>query len=256
MNRPSTALALATAVTLSLWALMPVISLAPACIMMAKAQAATQPSLSPAANPIRRPLEGLAAEDAPTRERAREQLMAISRGDLPLLRQAVADLSPLLPAQAILLREVVTQAYLASDAYEGDPHTGFLGISMVPVEMPQEHSTDPDLALGVMVSERIIGFDAYRALQDGDVILSVDEFQIRRPEDVRLAVGARKPGGVCRVRVLRHGRAINTTLRISPRPVIADQGRLQLEEFIRQRQLRADDYFDREFLPLLPRERI
>src|SRR5689334_16743687 len=94
---------------------------------------ATLPTSRPAADlaSIRHLLAQLASDNFGVRESARIALMGLDRADLPTLREAVKQSLPLEPSQAIVLRDIVTQAYLSGDPYDkAQGSQGFLGISL------------------------------------------------------------------------------------------------------------------------------
>ena len=111
----------------------------------------------------------LADVDPVVRDKAREQLMGLSRDDLAKLLDVVRAAGPPVPDQAAVLRDVVCHAYLVAEPYAGagDPVAGrpmyFMGVRCVP-DGPR---------LGVPVAERWPGFPAYRCVRDGDMILGV-----------------------------------------------------------------------------------
>src|SRR5579864_1187552 len=76
--------------------------------------------------------DDLASTDVGVRETARLSLMRLRREDLPALRTLVQKARPLRPAQAAVLREIVQEIFLASETYERDAKTGFLGVIMDP----------------------------------------------------------------------------------------------------------------------------
>ena len=126
----------------------------------------------------------LASPDAGVREAAKVSLMAMGRDDVPGLRKLVEERKPLLPSQAAVLKEIVTQMYLAGDAYETAGREGFLGIRPAEVTVgvhppdpqqeapnvapvPQQHAQvapvpfgngwdlpDPNSVYGIVVMER------------------------------------------------------------------------------------------------------
>src|SRR4051794_10736025 len=137
----------------------------------------------------------LANRDASVREQAKIALMGISRDDLAQLRTLVEKNRPLAPSQAMALREIVQQVYQATESYEAvEDRPGFLGIPLPRPTMPD--GTDDDVA-GVVVTERIPGFCAYRFLQDGDVIIGmteVPERPIRTSNDLTTLISSHKGG--------------------------------------------------------------
>src|ERR1700678_2921286 len=128
---------------------------------------ATQPAEVSQAS-IARQLSALAAVDARVREQARFELMGLDPADLDALKAAAIAAAPLAPSQKEALKEIVWQVYASSLSYAADSNQGFLGLSW---------DAPPDLnvrdELGIRIEKRIPGFCSYRALEDGDIILSV-----------------------------------------------------------------------------------
>jgi hypothetical protein len=63
----------------------------------------------------------LSAAEPAVREAARSALMGMSRQDLPAFEKLVRDNVPLAPAQAAVLREIVTHVFLAGEEYPPAP---------------------------------------------------------------------------------------------------------------------------------------
>src|SRR5437660_7649051 len=81
----------------------------------ATAPATTQPAAVQSIASIKRLIAELAADNYPARDRARLALMGLQRSQLGALRDAVKQSLPLEPSQVFVLREIVTQVYLAGD---------------------------------------------------------------------------------------------------------------------------------------------
>src|SRR5438874_2391396 len=112
----------------------------------------------------------LANKDASVREQARVGLMGISRADLQTLRKLVETNRPLAPSQAMALHEIVTQVHQATEPYEAvEDRPGFLGVPLPRIASAIGlDANDDDSQAGVLVTDRIPGFCAYRFLQNGD----------------------------------------------------------------------------------------
>ena len=76
---------------------------------------------------IARLFSELASADARVREAARGSMMEGRRTDLPDIRDLVREHYPLFPSQAVVLKEIVTQMYLADAMYDTNGRDGFLG---------------------------------------------------------------------------------------------------------------------------------
>jgi hypothetical protein len=194
-------------------------------------------------------LAQLASDDAFVRDAARKAMLGMTRAQLLELRQLVAEGEARLPSQRSALSEIVRHVYLATEPYPTTPEpVAFLGLSngsggqwrLVPVGED----------VGLTFERRLLGFDAYRALEDGDVILGVEELPELRMEGQRPLDAVRhkfRPGTIIHLIVLRDDRIVRAELRLSPTPLW--QSVPGLEELSR-REMMADEYWNREFAPL------
>jgi len=201
---------------------------------------------------IKAMLGELSADSSATREAARVALMGLKRQELPLLRQAVRQSMPLDPDQVTVLRDIVTQVYLAGDLYatEGDGR-GFLGVHLPYYGHPEERSL-LSMERGVAVVSRVPGFCSYRMLQDGDVLLAMltpaGKIEISSNEQLIDAVTSARAGDTVTFEVLRQGRVLNVPITLDKKPLNLTT---QLEEFSGRRADEADEYWKRDFAPLL-----
>jgi hypothetical protein len=213
--------------------------------------AATQPDLGVPA--IKQLLSQLAADNYLTRENARVSLMGLKRTELPALRDAVRQSLPLVPSQVTVLREIVTQIYLAGDLYIADDDgRGFLGIHLPDWSRPEERAL-LNVERGVVVVSRVPGFCAYRMLQDGDILLSMADgmggsIEFGSGEQLRQAVHSAKAGDTIRLEVLRQGQILSIPITLDLKPFNVDK---QIEEFTARRADQANDLWERDFAPLL-----
>jgi hypothetical protein len=195
----------------------------------------------------------LANRDASVRQQARVNLMGISRGDLETLRKLVETTRPLAPAQAMALREIVDQVYQSTDPYEPiEDHAGFLGVPLPPAAVVVD-GADEESQGGMLVASRIRGFCAFRFLQDGDVILAIEGHAIRTSNDLQAVIAKHKGGDVIQVEVLRGGEKIQVPLKLDTRPAWAPVPPVPglTQDTLRERQRKADEYWDKYFAPLL-----
>lgn len=226
----------------------------------AAAQKAPLPQRGPAASPeVRNLINQLGDRDANRREQARIALMGLRRDQLDGLRDTVRRLPELTPEQAEGLRDVVVHVYIAGAPLDRAPN-GFLGVRL-PVDTfdpvgPFNPNPNPDGGgepdEGALVVARIPGFAAYRYLRDGDVIVGIDgrpAGPIRTPGELKAAVTQIDPGTAVRLLVRRGGAIETVPIVIDSRPVIGDP--LETDDIIGQLAREADDYFDRQFGPLL-----
>jgi len=208
----------------------------------------------------------LSNTDAAVREQARTNLMGIARTDLEELRSLVEKNRPLAPSQAMALRDIVQQVYLATEPYEPVPdRAGFLGIPL-PTTIVMDATDEPQT--GVVVNERIPGFCAYRYLQNGDVILGVTEVPdkpFHSGGDLSEIIKGFKGGDTVHMLILRGGQQKEVPVKLDARPnwsqgpMVLIQPGVQppppqlpnVQDARRERQRKADEYWDANFAPLL-----
>ena len=218
------------------------------------AQAAAAPGPAQTLATVKTLLAQLAADDYPTRERARVELMGLSRADLDLLRDAVKQSLPLQPSQVVVLRDIVTQIYLAGDLYVAEADgKGFLGVHLPFWGHPDERGL-LNVERGVAVVSRLPGFCAYRMLQDGDVLLSLTTADGRvarfnTGQELIDAVTGVNAGQTVTFEVLRQGRVLEVPITLDRKPV--DAKAASIEEFTGRREDQVTDLWDRDFAPLL-----
>jgi hypothetical protein len=207
--------------------------------------------------------------DPAVRDAARVGLMGLPRKDLPALERLVRDSVPLVPSQAVVLREIVTQVFLSGEKYDSTSGDGFLGVKPAEVYLnfrePQLQNdgapfggvSDPGAVYGVVINERMPGFCGARMLQDGDVILSIVEranLQFRDPSGFSMAVRQMGAGQTVRFQVLRQGQIIRVPITLDPRPDDADLipgGVSRIQGLLNDRKAAADEYWEKTFAPLL-----
>jgi len=224
---------------------------------------------SPTTNPTSR-IEALFAKladrDPAARDQARLDLMELTRADLPELRRCVKEHRPLAPSQAAVLRDIVTQVYLAGERYPSVRERGFLGVQLSeggsPVVLPQDQpagaadaSSPPPI--GVIVTDRMPGLSSYRALASGDVIVGIaenPEVPIRSVENLKSVIAKFAGAQPIHLEIFRGGRVTTVAITLAARPAEVDINPANLEWFQREKQRRLDlgeDYWQREFPPLV-----
>lgn len=212
------------------------------------------------AETIQKWLNDLADAEPGVRESARDGLLRLSRADLPTLREAIRASQPLAPSQSNVLHGIVTHVYLASEEYPSEPGVGFLGVRLAEVNQNQiippqtvEFDADGKAQAGVLIRQCMPGFAAYAALREGDVVLSIgDDGEILTPtqETLVAAVSMRTPGQLLKLHLLRQGRPMDVTLRLSPRPKAAG-AQMTTEQMINERIERSEDYWKANFATLV-----
>jgi hypothetical protein len=203
----------------------------------------------------RRLVAELAANDYERRAAARMELMGFRRSDLGAIREGVRQNLPLLPSQAVVLREIVTHVYLSGDLYVIDPSVGgFLGVNL---PYPMFHPEEQNLLVldrGVPVLDRVPGFPAYRLLQNGDLLISVtvngERVEFTDPKELSATVNAIPAGHTVKLEVLRQGQLLTIPIVLSPRPLAAKPG-LSLDEFNGRRADQSKEMWERDFAPLM-----
>lgn len=246
------------------------------------ATSAAAPTTQPIAD-VQRWFDGLADADADVREASIQKLMALTRDDLPTLRQAVAATKQLELTQTTALHDIVIHVYLSGETYEANGAQGFLGLmqsndlvdGFVVVKVPEEAVAGEAAAgaerRGVPVGNRLAGFCGYGALRTGDVILAftialdlngqavapgvqpnATEFTRNLPDWATLIdVVRRIPGGThVGFDVLRQGRLMRIPIILSPRPAWAEPG-VDFEPLLLERERKSEAYWQKVFAPLV-----
>jgi hypothetical protein len=219
----------------------------------ATAPAATQPAAGQSIASIKRLIRELAADNYPARDGARLALMGLKRSELGALRDAIKQSLPLEPSQVIVLREIVTQVYLAGDLYLAEEDgMGFLGVHLPQWERPEDRAL-LSVERGVVVMGRVPGFCAFRMLQDGDVLLSMAavggvNVELSTKEQLIAAVKSVRAGERVTFEVLRQGEIRSITVTLERKPLNLEQ---QIEEFTGRRAEQAEQLWERDFAPLL-----
>jgi C-terminal processing protease CtpA/Prc len=241
-------------------------------LLLAGISLASPPTTKPVAtDQITTWFKDLANPDQAVRQKARVQLMGISREDLAKLRTIVEKSRPLAPSQAAALHDIVEQVFLAGEPYPEFPNRpGFLGVRFEnPVYMVLQGNGEQQENSGVVVAACIPGFCANQFLQSGDVIVGVNAAAmtpIRTKEDLMQSIGDASAGDEVRLQVLRGGQEVEATIKLNARPLWAPQAARPIvqpappfvgappkttDDEIRDRERKADEYWDREFAPLL-----
>jgi PDZ domain len=213
------------------------------------------------ANQIANWFADLANRDASRRDAARQNLMGLSRDDLPTLESLVKTLAKknhaLAPSQAAALRDIVTQVFLSGESFTALPgNTGFLGVSF-PGYAPGDPADidDGTPQTGIVVINRIPGFPGYRYLQNGDIIMGATEMgdeSINRAQDLSGFISSYHDGDTVHLKILRAGQMLTVPVQLSAHPDLGDpkEDILQLPK-VRHRQDLADQYWDDHFAAYL-----
>jgi hypothetical protein len=205
---------------------------------------------------IRQWFADLANADPAIRADAMTHLMGLASSDLITLKNVVREYGPIEPAQATVLRTIVTQAFLAGEDYHGKPDVGFLGVRMDTTGTGFHDVTTGATTKakpGVVIVERMPGFAGARMLRDGDVILALRDRPDTPLGDTNQfsdAIRQFKPGTIVHFQVLRQGEITDVPIKLDSRPLEADPG-FGMDEFIEARQRRADEYWSSDFAPLV-----
>lgn len=187
----------------------------------------------------------LAADDPADRERAYRQLLHLSPRDLPALRELVRSGAARLPAQREALRDVVRHVFLVGEA----PPAGNPGLSFLGVTAPAFHVEVNPSTVGMTFTERLPGFPAYAALQDGDIVVGVAEapsVAINNELVLRTLREQFPPGSRIHFRVVRDGVVVDVPITLAPTPnwPVAEGNQQQY-----RRLERADAFWETQFEP-------
>ncbi|HTW93500.1 MAG TPA: hypothetical protein VMD30_01820 [Tepidisphaeraceae bacterium] len=193
-------------------------------------------------------IEELSDNDQAVRERAKFNLLGLSRDDLPALKEAAEKEMPLSPDQQLALRDVVFHVYLSGDNYEAIANEGFLGL--------QWPFTYPDFVdIGQYVETRLPGFGAYRYLRTGDIIvgiLSDPSVDCRDTLAFRSAIKAMLPGQTVRLRILRRGQLRDVSIVLDEMPAVTNlENGIHVEDWLIQRRQAAEGYWDANFVQVM-----
>jgi hypothetical protein len=214
------------------------------------AQATTAPTTQERRAQMHEWFAALAHRDPTEREAARLSLMSLERDDLPELKKLVQSSMPLAPSQAAALHDIVAHVFLTGEPYVKSTQA-FLGVnlgaSLASIEGEEtEENAQPQK--GVIIVDRFPGFCGYRALQNGDVILSIKErpeVNIQTVPDFQAAIMTSRAGTIMHFEVIRKMRVIEVEIKLDARP----NGSIPEELNIRDKD--AQEYWDREFAPLV-----
>jgi hypothetical protein len=213
-------------------------------------------ALAPDGRQLRLWVAGLMDPDASERQRSREALLNLKRSDLPALRAAVGDFKSLDERTVDELRDVVGHVFLTGEPYDKE-EAGFLGVTM----SLSEFAGEPGAAQRpeIVIDARMPGFEGYRALQDGDAVLDIEEASLPQPAR-RLhfieTIKGFKPGQKLTLKVLRQGQVLRVPVTLSPRPAErSDEIEMAYEARVKalrdRRDQTAGEYWRREFAPLV-----
>jgi len=172
-------------------------------------------------------INDLSGDEASSREAAREALMLLRRTDLDALLAVVKERKQLSVAQRIALRDIVCHVYLTGlHNFQGET-TGRLGVMGMRRSDDMDRNERLPSGPGAAVDSRVPGFDAYRVLRDGDLIVGVKlldatgkgqvEFvSIFNFDTLARIILQRPTGDTVELRVLRSGRIIDISTRLGP----------------------------------------
>lgn len=198
----------------------------------------------------------LADRDAAKRDAARQNLMGLSRDDLPILQSLVKNTRPLAPSQAEALHDIVMQVYLAGDIYPARDPSGFLGVRFQTYVSQIADVGEDETPQGIVVTDRIPGFPGYQSLQNGDVIMSATELgseAIGKPEEFSKMIASFKDGEMVHLNVLRAGKMMTISVKVVSRPIWVntqiptEAEALRQNDHLRQRLERAETYWETNF---------
>jgi hypothetical protein len=202
----------------------------------------------------------LADDDPGVRDAARVSLMGLQRDDLAMLKKVVEQNRPIAPAQAAVLRDIVVHVFLSGEPYEKNAGIGFLGVSLDDVHQPIAGPVNDDAdapgrtADAVLVTNTHPGFSGHRYLRTDDIVvgvLGVDLLMTVRHQDLRDLVKRTLPGETITLQVVRQGKPRRIPVKPDAQPVVAEQPRDIIEQFVNERMGKADEYWQKNFAPLI-----
>jgi hypothetical protein len=217
------------------------------CLALAVIAAGAGPATRPVEVPREKQLAlwfmGLSDADATVRRDSRQKLLEMKRADLVELKKGLEPLAPLDEKMTAVLHDIVLHVWLRELAYAHDP-MGFLGIT---VGADRNH---------VVVDNRMPGFCAYQSLEDGDLILDIEEHPLRQPaqrEEFIDTVKECRPGEVVHFKVLRQGKELRVRVKLDGRPADPTDGanpwgyEQQVQELVGKRWAAAERYWQDSF---------
>lgn len=143
-------------------------------------------------------LKLLDSDDLKTRERATAELKADGRLSLAALQARIADTAnPLTAEQSLRLSEVALKLFRES------PRAA-MGVSF----------TQRPVQRGVEIGAPVEGFDSWRVIKPGDLILEMDGMPVLSYDDARAAIISHDPGEEMAVTILRGGEVIEAAVRL------------------------------------------
>jgi hypothetical protein len=176
-------------------------------------------------------LAALDSVEPSVRSGSRSLLMATTPDRLELLLDEARS-TRLTDQQLASLSEIVMHLHIASINEREGAELAQLGIRS---QQPR-FEVEQDLPAGARVGSRVMGYDAQRALEDGDRIVQIGfvdphgptrQWDIAQFEDLREVTGAVRPGATIDVTLIRDGRRISTRLRLARiAPGLDDQDRM------------------------------
>lgn len=211
-----------------------------ACLHTATDAATTQPAAV-----IRQWVLELGAPEPDVREAARRNLLNLTPADLGTLRAIVAEGAANLPCQAAALYDVVRHVYLTGEQVtRSNERLSFLGLRLFQI------GTLGEAPLGMTFERRLMGFPAFAAFEEGDVLISVEELPDSYLTSMASLSYVREripPGTLVHFRVLRDDRFVSVPITLAATPAPESQ----TDAAVAARQQRAEDYWEQQFAGLL-----
>lgn len=197
-------------------------------------------------------LNNLDDPDPAIRAQAQEDLMAISRSDLDALRQTAAQSKSISPQQIASLHEIVTQVILADSnaSAPADPSKGFVGAHPMQCQIPAPAG---QMRPAILIARCVPGYDAYRVLRAGDIILSINGSDVpaRDLGTFMNFIQMHAPGEHLQLQILRDGKIDEVSIKLSPRPANADV--FNPLDFTNHPEEQVEQYWRSVFLPAIRR---
>lgn len=204
---------------------------------------AQSPTTAPAPGQLQKWIGDLDNADPTVRQDAKRQLMNIGHDELDSLKVAAEGRQPLTPEQIADLHDIVIQLLLSGEKQSGVG--GFIGASLMPCIVPAPGQADRH---GILITDRLPGFTAYPTLENGDIILSVNDntAAVQNAPVFQQEIGRLPSGKIVNFEILRRGVIKHVSIRIGARPTWAANA-FNLPEAMEMRQQQAEQYWKKTF---------
>ena len=105
----------------------------------------------------------------------------------------------------------------------------------------------------MLIGQRVPGFCGFRYLQENDLIVAVmsnDVVRVTDKEEFTNLVKATSPGETLSLQIIRQGKSMRVSFKLDAKPVETAMQN-QVEEFRNPRLIKAEEYWQKAFAPLV-----